>query len=60
MLFHVMTQHYWDTCDGARRAKNDSDVKPRVDTQRWVEGNYKVKVISAIRHQTLHKLFAIV
>ena len=29
-------------------------------TQRWVEGNDKVKVLSAIGHQTLHRLFAIV
>ena len=55
-----MAQHYWDTCDGAKRAKGDPDVKPRVDTQRWVEGNDKVKVLSAIGHQTLHRLFAIV
>ena len=52
-----MAQHYWDTCDGA---KGDPGVKPRVDTQRWVEGNDEVKVISAIGHQTLHRLFAIV
>ena len=60
MIFHVMAQHYWNTCDGAKRAKGDSDVKPRVDTQRWVEGNDNVKVLSAIGHQTLHRLFAIV
>ncbi len=53
MLFHVMAQHYWDTCDGAKRAKGDPGVAPRVDTQRWVEGNDKVKVLSAIGHQTL-------
>ena len=60
MIFHVMAQHYWNTCDGAKRAKGDSDVKPRVDTQRWVEGNDKVKVIRAIGHQPLHRIFAIV
>ena len=60
MIFHVMAQHYWDTCDGAKRAKGDPGVAPRVDTQRWVEGNDKVKVLSAIGHQTLHRLFAIV
>jgi len=31
LLFHVMAQHYWDTCDGARRAKGDPDVKPRTE-----------------------------
>ena len=60
MLFHVMAQHYWDTCDGARRAKGDPDVKPRTESQRWVEGNDKVKVLSATGHQTLHRLFAVV
>ena len=60
MIFHVMAQHYWDTCGGAKRAKGDPDVAPRVDTQRWVEGNDKVKVLSAIGHRTLHRLFAIV
>ena len=60
MIFHVMAQHYWDTCDGAKRAKGDPGVAPRVDTQRWVERNDKVKVLSAIGHQTLHRLFAIV
>ena len=60
MIFHVMAQHYWDTCDGAKRAKGDPGVALRVDTQRWVEGNDKVKVLSAIGHQTLHRLFAIV
>ena len=60
MIFHVMAQHSWDTCVGYKRAKGDPDVQPRVDTQRWVEGNDKVKVISAIGHQTLHRLFAIV
>ena len=33
MLFHVMAQHYWDTCDGAKRAKGDPDVGPRVDSE---------------------------
>ena len=60
MLFHVTAQHYWDTCDGAKRAKGDPDVAPRSDTQRWVEGNDKVKVVSAIGHQTLNRLSAIV
>ena len=27
---------------------------------RWVDGNDKVKALSAIGHQTLHRLFAIV
>ena len=35
-------------------------MKPRTESQRWVEGNHKVKVLSATGHQTLHRLFAIV
>ena len=59
MLFHVTSQHYWNTCDGAKRAKGDPDVKPRSETQRWIEGNDKVKVLMALGHQTQHRLFAI-
>ena len=59
MLFHVTFQHYWDTCDGRKRAKGDPDAPPRNETNRWIEGNDKVKVLSAIGHQTQHRLFAI-
>ena len=60
MIFHVMAQHSWDTCVGYKRAKGDPDVKPRVDTQRWVEGNDKVKVLTALGYISEHRYYAIV
>ena len=60
MPCHITSQHYWNTCDGAKRAKGDSDVIPRSETQRWIEGNDKVKVLSACGYQTQHRYYAIV
>ena len=59
MLFHVLSQHSWETCEGTRQARGE-DVTPLVERQRWVEGNGKVKVIGAWGYQTEHRNYAIV
>ena len=58
MRVHVVCQHYWDTRGGAKRTNHDLNVKPHLGTQRWVEGSEKIRVMSAVGHQRLHRLFA--
>ena len=58
MIFHVTSQHTWETCEGALAFKGE-DVPPRSERQRWVEGNDKVKVIGAYGYQTQHRFYAI-
>ena len=59
MLFHVKAQHDNVTCEGARRAKGE-DVEPTVETERWLEGNDKVKVLTALGYLSEHRYYAIV
>ena len=59
MLFHVMAQHDHQTCEGAMRARGES-VAPRNETERWLEGNDKVKVLTALGYISEHRYYAIV
>ena len=59
MLFHITSQHNWETCEGSREFKGEN-VPPRSERQSWLEGNDKVKVLLAGGHQTAHKFFAFV
>jgi hypothetical protein len=59
MLFHVKAQHDNVTCEGARRARGE-DVAPTVETERWLEGNDKVKVLTALGYISEHRYYAIV
>ena len=59
MLFHVMAQHDHQTCEGAMRARGES-VAPRNETVRWLEGNDKVKVLTALGYISEHRYYAIV
>ena len=44
MIFHVLSQHHWESCKGTRQARGE-DVPPLVERQQWIEGNDKVKVL---------------
>ena len=46
MIFHILSQHNWESCEGTRQARGE-DVPPRVERQKWIEGNDKVKVLAA-------------
>ena len=59
MLFHITSQHNWETCEGSREFKGEN-VPPRSERQRGLEGNDKVKVIGAYGCQTQHRYYAIV
>ena len=59
MIFHVKAQHDNVTCEGARRARGE-DVAPTVETERWLEGNDKVKVLTALGYISEHRFYAIV
>ena len=59
MIFHVLSQHHWESCEGTRRASSE-DVPPLVERQKWIEGNDKVKVLAAYGYQTEHRNYAIV
>ena len=59
MLFHVTSQHSWETCWGTLEAKGEKSP-PRSERQKWMEGNDKVKVVGAYGHQTAHRWYAIV
>ena len=56
MLFHVKAQHDNVTCEGATRARGE-DVAP---TEIWLEGNDKVKVLTALGYISEHRYYAIV
>ena len=58
MLFHITSQHNYETCEGSLAFKG-VDVPPRSERQRWSEGNDKVKVIGAYGYQTQHRFYAI-
>ena len=60
MLFHVTTQHSWETCRGRQRAESSEDIFPPSEVNKWIEGTDKVKVLLAGGHQTAHKFFAFV
>ena len=59
MLFHVTAQHDHQTCEGAMRARGE-DVAPRNETERWLEGNDKVKVLTALGYISEHRYYGIV
>ena len=59
MLIHVTAQHDHQTCEGAMRARGE-DVAPRNETERWLEGNDKVKVLTALGYISEHRFYAIV
>ena len=59
MLFHVTAQHGHQTCVGAMRTRGEG-VEPRNETERWVEGNDKVKVLTALGYISEHRYYAIV
>ena len=59
MLFHIASQHNYETCKGSLAFKG-VDVPPRSERQRWIEGNDKVKIIGAYGYQTQHRYYAIV
>jgi hypothetical protein len=59
MLFHITSQHTWETCEGSLAFKG-ADIPPRSERQRWIEGNDKVKIIGAYGYQTQHRWYAIV
>ena len=59
MIFHVLSQHHWESCEGTRQARGE-DVPPLVERQKWIEGNDKVKVLGAYGYQTEHRNYAIV
>ena len=59
MIFHITSQHDYESCDGTREQRGET-VPPRFERQRWVEGNDKVKVLSAYGYQTQHRYYAIV
>ena len=59
MLFHVTAQHDHQTCEGAMRARGE-DVAQRNETERWLEGNDKVKVLIALGYISEHRYYAIV
>ena len=56
MLFHVKAQHDNATCEGARPARCE-DVAP---TERWLERNDKVNVLTALGYISEHRYYAIV
>ena len=59
MIFHIISQHDYESCEGTKEQRGEN-VPPRSERQRWVEGNDKVKVISAYGYQTQHRYYAIV
>ena len=59
MLFHVKAQHDHLTCEGARRRRGE-DAPPTVESERWLEGNDKVKVLTALGYISEHRYYAIV
>ena len=59
MLFHVKAQHDHVTCEGARRRRGE-DAPPTVESERWLEGNDKVKVLTALGYISEHRYYAIV
>ena len=59
MIFHITSQHDYESCEGTQE-KRGENVPPRAERQRWVEGNEKVKVLSAYGYQTQHRYYAIV
>ena len=60
MLFHVMAQHHWETCEGRLEAEGNPKAVSRAERTRWVEGNDKVKVLGAWGHQSEHTLYALI
>lgn len=60
MLFHVMAQHNWETCEGRLEAEGNPKAVSRAERTRWVEGNDKVKVLGAWGYQTEHTLYALI
>ena len=59
MIFHITSQHNYESCEGTQEQRGEN-VPPRSERQRWVEGNDKVKVLSAYGYQTLLRYYAIV
>ena len=43
MLFHVTTQHSWETCRGRMREGLDPHSQPPSEMYRWVEGSMETK-----------------
>ena len=60
MLFHVTTQHSWETCRGRMREGLDPHSQPPSEMYRWVEGNNDVKVLCAWEHPSAQRYYAIV
>ena len=60
MLFHVMAQHNWETCEGRLEAEGNTKAVSRAERTRWVEGNEKVKVLGAWGYQTELTLYALI
>ena len=60
MLFHVTTQHSWETCRGRLREGLAPNSQPPSEMSRWVEGNDDVKVLCAWEYQSSHRCYALV
>ena len=59
MIFHITSQHDYESCEGTQEQRGEN-VPPRAERQRGVEGKDKVKVLSAYGYQTQHRYYAIV
>ena len=60
MLFHVMAQHHWETCEGQLEAGGNPKAVSKAEKTRWVEGIDKVKVSGTLGYQTEHTLDALI
>jgi len=61
MLFHITAQHDHLTCSGvAARKAGGSLAESQRETNRWLEGNDKIKVIYAHSNNPSHRMFAVV
>ena len=60
MLFHITAQHDHLSCGGvAARKAGQNMAEFQRESGRWMEGNDKVKVLSAYGYQTQHRYYAV-
>ncbi len=57
MLFHVTNEHDHLTCPGRADGPGPDALR---ESQKWIEGNDKVKVLGVWGHQPSHKSYAII
>lgn len=60
MIFHITAQHDHISCWGVKARKEGNSAESQKENGRWMEGNQKVKVLSAYVNNPAHRIFAVV